>query len=185
MLTAKATMDDKIAGLEIGADDYIMKPFEAGELKARITNLLNQRKRLHEHYRAYGLVGIEEEKITPVDQKFLRRAADIVSEHLADTSFGVEAFAAQMAVSRSLLCRKLDALLGESPNELIKRIRLSKAAKLLEAKAGNVSEIALEVGFSSPSYFAECFRKQFGCTPMQFHHNRQTPSPDTAEPGPK
>ena len=74
MLTAKATMEDKISGLEIGADEYIMKPFEAEELKARIKNLLEQRKRLHEHFRKYGLVEIEEKNITSVDQKFLQKA---------------------------------------------------------------------------------------------------------------
>ena len=71
MLTAKATMNDKINGLEIGADEYIMKPFEASELIARIKNLLEQRKRLHEHFRKHGLFEIEEQNITSLDQKFI------------------------------------------------------------------------------------------------------------------
>jgi len=173
MLTAKATTKDKISGLEIGADDYIMKPFEADELKARIKNLLEQRKRLHEHFRKYGLVesakGGEEKNITPCDQKFVRKAVEVINEHISDTSFGVEMLADDMAVSRSLLLKKIEVLVGESPNELIRRIRLDKAANLLKHNSGNISEIALEVGFTNPSYFAEAFKKQFGVPPSQYH----------------
>ncbi len=168
MLTAKATTQDKVSGLEIGADDYIMKPFEEAELKARIKNLIEQRKRLQEHFRKYGLVEIEEKNITPVDQKFLQKVLAIINEHLSDTSFGVETLADSMAVSRSLLLKKVNALIGESPSEFIKRTRLNKAARLIEKNSGNISEIALEVGFSNPSYFAECFKKQFGVAPSQY-----------------
>jgi signal transduction histidine kinase/AraC-like DNA-binding protein len=169
MLTAKATMEDKISGLELGADEYIMKPFEASELKARIKNLIEQRKRLHEHFRKYGFAEIDAENITPVDQQFLRKATDIISKNISDTSFGVEVLAESLAVSRSLLVKKVEALFGEAPNELIRRIRLNRAAKLIERKIGNVSQVALEVGFNNPSYFAECFKKQFGVKPSQYH----------------
>jgi AraC-like DNA-binding protein len=76
-----------------------------------------------------------------------------------------------MAVSRSLLFKKVTALIGESPSEFIKRTRLNKAARLIEKNHGNISEIALEVGFCNPSYFAECFKKQFGIAPSQYKHN--------------
>ena len=169
MLTAKATMQDKINGLETGADDYIMKPFEAEELKARIKNLLDQRKRLHEHFRMYGLANIDEKSITSLDQKFLQKAIDVVSKNISDTTFGVEVLAEGLSISRSLLLKKTEALFGESPNELIRRVRLNKAARLIERNFGNISEIALEVGFSNPSYFAECFKKQFGVVPSQYY----------------
>ena len=172
MLTAKATMQDKISGLEIGADDYIMKPFEASELKARIKNLLVQRKRLHEHFRKYGLVDIEEKNVTPCDQKFLQKAVSIINEHISDSTFGVEVLAENMSVGRSLLLKKMEELIGESPNELIRRVRLDKAANLLKQNSGNISEIALEVGFSNPSYFAEAFKKQFGVSPSQYHNKK-------------
>jgi signal transduction histidine kinase/DNA-binding response OmpR family regulator len=168
MLTAKATIEDKISGLEFGADDYIMKPFDAPELKARIKNLLEQRKRLHDHFRKYGLVDTEVTTFTPADQMFLRKAVDLISKHISDPQLSVQSLAESIGMSRSLLVRKTEALFGEPPNELIRRIRLNKAAKLLERKIGNVSEIALEVGFNNPSYFAECFKKQFGVTPSQF-----------------
>lgn len=169
LLTAKAGIQDKIEGLETGADDYIMKPFEAEELKVRIKNLIEQRKRIHEHFRKHGLFEIETNNITPVDQIFLQRTAAIINENIADPSFGVETLANKMAVSRSLLLKKLESLVGESPNDLIKRTRLNKAAKLIENKFGNILEIALEVGYNNPSYFAECFKKQFGISPSQYH----------------
>lgn len=169
ILTAKATMNDKLNGLEIGADDYIMKPFEAEELKARIKNLLEQRQRLHEHFRRYGLVDIEDKKITSVDRKFIQQAVEIINKNISDTLFGVEKFAEDMAISKSLLFKKTSSLIGIPPIELIKRTRLNKAAKLIENNSGNISEIALEVGFNNPSYFTECFKKQFGVIPSQYH----------------
>jgi signal transduction histidine kinase/DNA-binding response OmpR family regulator len=170
LLTAKATINDKIEGLQTGADDYIMKPFEEAELKARINNLLEQRERIHKHFQKYEVI-IEEEKITSLDQRFLKQTLSLINEHISDNNFSVEELAQSLAVSRSLLHKKLVILLGEAPREVIKRIRLNKAAKLIKQKSGNISEIALEVGFNNPSYFAECFQKQFGFNPSQYHHN--------------
>jgi DNA-binding response OmpR family regulator len=172
MLTAKATVEDKISGLELGADSYIMKPFDALELKARIKNLLEQRNRLHDHFRKYGLVDSEVTTFTPADQMFLRKAVDLISKNISDPQFSVQLLSENLGMSRSLLVKKTEALFGDPPVELIRRIRLNKAAKLLERKIGNVSEIAIEVGFNNPSYFAECFKKQFGVTPSQFQQNK-------------
>ena len=169
MLTAKATMQDKINGLDIGADEYIMKPFDAEELRARIKNLLEQRKRLHDHFNKYGFVDPDKKNITSADQKFLTKVVKIIDENIPDTSFGVEVLAEKIAVSHSLLYKKVNSLTGTSPSELIKKLRLTKAAKLIESDTGNISEIALEVGFNNPSYFAECFRNQFGIPPNQYH----------------
>ena len=170
LLTAKTTLDDKVEGLQTGADDYIVKPFESEELKARIKNLLEQRRRIHEHFQKFEII-IDKEKITSIDQKFLQQTLALINEHLSDSNFSVEELAENLAVSRSLLHKKLVVLLGEPPREVIKRIRLNKAAKLIEQKSGNISEIALEVGFNNPSYFAECFQKQFGFNPSQYHND--------------
>ena len=171
LLTAKTTLRDKLEGLETGADDYIMKPFEASELKARIKNLLEQRKRLHEHFKKFGLLEIEEKKLLSIDQQFLEKALDTINENITDPYFNVESFAEKMAVSRSLLYKKLVSLTGDSPVELIKRIRLNKAAALIEKNYGNITDISFAVGFSNPSYFTECFKNQFGIPPTMYHQN--------------
>ncbi len=174
LLTAKAAKEDKLEGYETGADDYIMKPFDTDELKARIKNLLEQRKRLHEHFQKEGIVGLDQTRIASVDKKFLHRAYEIISQNISNESFSVEVFAKNLTVSKSLLHKKITALTGEPPVEFIRRVRLNKAANLIESKFGNLSEIALEVGFSNPAYFSECFKKQFGVPPSQYQSNNKT-----------
>ena len=171
LLTAKAASRDRIEGFETGADEYITKPFEPEELRARIRNLIEQRKRLHEHFRRNGIVGFDDSKLLSIDKQFLRKIFHIITENIASLSFSVESLAEMAAVSRSLLHKKVVSLTGESPVELIRRMRLTSAAELITKNAGNVSEIALEVGFANPSYFSECFKKQFGVSPSQYAHN--------------
>ena len=171
LLTAKAAGEDKIEGLETGADDYIMKPFDAMELKVRIKNLIEQRKKLREHFLKESSFSLDNKNVTSVDRKFLEKSIKIINDHISDSLFGVELFASELALSRVTLYKKLVALIGEPPGELIKRIRLGKAAELIKKKAGNISEIALEVGFNNPAYFSECFKKQFGVNPSQYHQN--------------
>jgi len=168
LLTAKATMNDKLNGLEIGADDYIMKPFEPGELKARIKNLIEQRNRIHEYFRRKGIVELNQVKITSIDKKLLQKTFEIINDNISNPSFSVETLAENLTLSRYVLYKKIVSLIGESPVELIKRVRLLKAAGLIENKFGNLSEIALEVGFNNPAYFSECFKKQFGVPPSQY-----------------
>ena len=167
LLTAKAAKEDKLEGYETGADEYIMKPFEPDELKARIKNLIEQRKRLHEHFRKQGLAGADQQKITSVDKKFLQKCLDVIKKHLSDSLFSVEMLAEELAMSRSVLQRKIQSLTGESPGELIRQIRLNKAVELIKHRFGNLSEIALEVGYNNPAHFSEAFKKHFGTTPSQ------------------
>jgi signal transduction histidine kinase/ligand-binding sensor domain-containing protein/DNA-binding response OmpR family regulator len=175
LLTARASTENRIEGLETGADDFITKPFDIDELQARIRNLINNRKQLRKRY--LKETGIESlvmseastlNQLVSLEQKFIYRAKTIVEKHLSDESFDIPLFSDEMHLSRTQLHRKLSALVGQSASEFIRSIRLSHAARLLEHRTGNISEIALEVGFSNPAYFSECFKKQFGLLPSQY-----------------
>jgi signal transduction histidine kinase/ligand-binding sensor domain-containing protein/CheY-like chemotaxis protein len=168
LLTAKATDKDKIVGYETGADDYIMKPFDSGVLKVRIKNLIDQRRKLREQFRKEGLIEIEDKEITSIDKKFLQNVLQTINKYLSDTSFGVEMLANEISMSRRNLDRKLVSLTGDPPSDLIRRVRLTQAAKLIAQKFGNISEIAMEVGFSNPAYFSKCFSEQFGLSPSEY-----------------
>ncbi len=171
LLTAKASGEDKIEGLKIGADDYIKKPFNAEELEVRIKNLIEQRRKLRKYFKSQGVFEVDVDSITAVDKKFLHKASTIIENNLSDPDLNVERLARELAMSRTQLFRKFTALYNESPNAFIKRIRLSKAAILIEKGYGNISEIALEVGFTNPAYFARCFKQHFMKTPSEYEKN--------------
>jgi YesN/AraC family two-component response regulator len=174
MLTAKATSKDKIDGYKTGADDYIMKPFDEQELRARINNLIQQRERLREHFKKEGIFQLNDAGVTSTDKTFLNKALDIINKHISDETFSVDLFAEEIAMSRSQLRRKLVALIGKSPGDLIRSIRLTKAAKLLEQHFGNISEIAAEVGFNNPANFAHSFKSYFGVSPSEYLNSKKT-----------
>jgi AraC-like DNA-binding protein len=145
-----------------------MKPFEPDELSARIKNLIEQRRRLHEHFQKKGIFEFEQTNITSIDKKFLKKSFDIINKHISDSAFSVELLAEGLAISRSGLQKKIQSLIGETPGDLIRRVRFNKAAELIKLKFGNLSEIALEVGYNNPAHFSEAFKRQFGITPSQF-----------------
>ncbi|MCW8809678.1 MAG: ATP-binding protein, partial [Ignavibacteriaceae bacterium] len=124
LLTARAASEDKIEGYKTGADAYIMKPFDTNELKARIKNLLEQRKRIQQHFQRKGIFDLDKPGVTSVDKKFLRKAFDTITQNISDPIFSVESFAENMAISRYVLYKKIVSLTGETPVELIRRIRL-------------------------------------------------------------
>lgn len=170
MLTAKASLDDRIEGLETGADDFLTKPFDPQELKVRINNLILQRKKLREHYaKEFNLQRItDSENLISIDERFLQKAKRIAEEKMSDPDFTIEAFAGLMAMSRVQLHRKIKALLNLSSSEFIRNLRLNRAAILLKAKKGNVTEVAFEVGFNNLSWFSKCFHEQFGVLPSEY-----------------
>ncbi len=172
LLTAKASDQYKIEGLQIGADDYMMKPFDALELQVRVRNLIEQRKRLREHFKKEGIFEIRDEKLTLIDKQFLKKGIEIINLNLSNNSFSVEVFAEKIAMSRSQLHRKLIAVIDESPGGLIRRIRMTTAAKLIKQKFGNISEIALEVGYNNPANFTRSFTKQFGISPSEYQNKK-------------
>lgn len=181
LLTARASVEHRIEGLEGGADDYLAKPFHARELLARVQNLLTLRRRLRERLAA-GAVPSAEPAVaaapppatllqpTPItaestDAQFLGRLRRTVEEHLGEEDFGVLALADAMAMDRSSLYRRLMDTTGEGIEAMLRRFRLERAAQLLDSRAGNVGEIAYAVGFKSVSHFCKTFRDRFGVSP--------------------
>lgn len=166
MLTARAEQTDKLEGLKSGADDYLVKPFVATELKVRIDNLVAQRRKLQDYYRnSLSAFAPPVPEAESMDAAFLRKTREAIETNLDDETFSVVELARKVGLSRSQLHRKLTALTGHSPNELIRIMRLEAARLLLEKKAGTASEIAFRCGFSSPAYFSKCFKDHFGLAP--------------------
>lgn len=167
LLTAKAGVENRIAGLETGADAYVPKPFSSDELHARIRNLIDGRKKLKEKYSRSLLVKPDVVAEPSMEEKFLMRVKKVVEEHLDDENFSVEELSKKVGMSRAQLHRKLIALTGKSASRFVRNYRLEHAYQLLEKKVGTVSEIAYRVGYSSPAYFTKCFTEDFGISPSQ------------------
>ncbi|MCB0547038.1 MAG: response regulator [Phaeodactylibacter sp.] len=167
MLTAKAERSDRLEGLETGADDYLIKPFDAEELQARVRNLIEQRRRLRDRFTRESLLSPQNIASTSVDERFLARLMEAIEERIDDEGLSVEGLSREVGMSRSQLHRKVTALTGKSPNVLLRTFRLQRARQLLEQQAGNTTEVAFMVGFSSLAYFSKCFKEEFGLTPTE------------------
>ncbi len=165
LLTAKATAEEKLTGLETGADAYVLKPFRAKELLVQVKNLIELRRNLRDRFTGAGMLASGEAAATTVDRQFIRRLQEIVTTDLEDEDFGVETLTQEIGMSQPQLWRKLSALTGQSPSQFIRSVRLEYAKQLLQENSGNVSEIAFAAGFKNLSYFSRCFREKFGNPP--------------------
>lgn len=146
LLTAKAGVENRITGLETGADGYVPKPFSSDELHARVKNLISGRKKLKEKFSRSLLVKPETVSEPSMEEKFLMRVKKVVDEHLDDENFSVEELSKKVGMSRAQLHRKLIALTGVSASRFVRNYRLEHAYSLLQNKVGTVSEIAYRVG---------------------------------------
>ncbi|MFC2493667.1 MAG: substrate-binding domain-containing protein [Prevotella sp.] len=165
LLTAQTLDEQRIAGYEHGADAYITKPFSAPLLLARIHNLLQSRKQLKQVFG--GADELAKEEISTPDKEFVSKIRSEIHRNISNNDFGVEQLGAAVDLSRVQLYRKVKVLTGLSPVELIRATRVNRARKLIEGGATSVSEVAYQVGFTSPSYFTKCFKDQFGISPME------------------
>jgi signal transduction histidine kinase/ligand-binding sensor domain-containing protein/DNA-binding response OmpR family regulator len=168
LLTAKVEAEDKLEGLESGADDYISKPFDFRILVSRIENLINSREQLRQTYQT--MIGINPEKIevSSLDEKFIKKALQAVEDRISDADFTVEDLSREVGMSRVSLYKKLMSLTKKSPVEFIRIIRLKRAADLLENSQLSVSEIAYQVGFNSPRYFSRYFKEFYNELPSEY-----------------
>jgi DNA-binding response OmpR family regulator/two-component sensor histidine kinase len=169
LLTAKSDKDSKLQGLGLGADDYLIKPFDSEELLARIKNLIETRRFLQEKFGSGTTIlqKPEKEKLSCLDEQFLSRVMMVIDEHLAEENFSIEEFGKDVGMSRSQVHRKLKALTGKSTSIYLRTVRLAKAKEMIEQKKGTISEISYWVGFASPAYFSRCFKEEFGYTPSE------------------
>jgi signal transduction histidine kinase/DNA-binding response OmpR family regulator len=169
MLTARAGRDNKIEGLETGADDYLTKPFDGRELQVRIKNLIEQRRRLREIFSGKDKgVDPREITVTSVDQRFLEQLLELLESEHANPDFGVPQMQQELAMSKTQLHRKLKALTNEAPGELLRNFRVKRAAQLLRQNEDSVTQIAYKVGFNNISYFAKCFKELYGVPPSVY-----------------
>ncbi|MFK8160993.1 MAG: ATP-binding protein [Lewinella sp.] len=171
LLTAKAGREEKLEGLETGADDYLTKPFDAQELELRVANLIRLREQLRQRFAIAISIRPSEIVTNSLDQTFLENALAVVETNIGNEDFNIDAFAGEVGMSRPNLNRKLRALVNQSSNQFIQSIRLQRAADMLRQKVGNVGEIAFQTGFRSTAYFVKCFGDHYGVTPGNFVDN--------------
>ena len=189
MVTAKTTELDKVKGLDLGADDYITKPFSATYLKARVKNLLAQRQKLQTLYRqnlmqAGAVAAVADEQsignvqdnpqtdksaaMSPNDRKFMDKLVGLMEQNMDNGELVVDDLVRELAVSRSVFFKKLKTLTGLAPIEFIKEMRIKRATQLIETGEFNMTQISYMVGINDPRYFSKCFKAQVGMTPTEY-----------------
>ena len=167
MLTARGGPDAVVRGMQAGADDYLAKPFDSAELAARIAGLIASRRRLRQRLAEHAKQGVEAQ-VEQTEDPFVGKARAVLVENFTEPGFSVRDWADLMHMDRTTLFRKFKAVVGRSPDEALREMRLQRAAELLRAKAGNVAEVADAVGFASVSAFSRRFRERFGDSPAGY-----------------
>ncbi|UCH95422.1 MAG: response regulator [Candidatus Aminicenantes bacterium] len=168
LLTAKASEESMARGLETGADDYITKPFNTKLLCLRIKNLVDLRRQLQLKIQRQKQLLPAEIPVSSLDEKFLKEFQELIEKNLSDPEFTAEKLSKKLYMGRATLYRKIQALTGEPPRQFIQSYRLERAAQLLKANFGNITEVAFEVGFSSSAHFTKCFKEKFHQLPSTY-----------------
>lgn len=165
LLTARSLSEQREEGYGTGADSYLTKPFSGSVLLARVDNLLRSRTMLRSLFSGDKKEEAAEEQLGTRDQTFINRLRDSIRQNMGDSDFTVERLGEEVGLSRVQLYRKVKALTGQTPVDLLKKARLERARLLVEKTDKSISEIAYEVGFTAPSYFNKCFKDEFGVSP--------------------
>ncbi len=182
LVTAKSLTSQKIEGIRMGADVYLTKPFEVELLEASIDHLLKRKQELSNYFNSEIITqpSLKNTKEN-VDDKFIRKVVNIIEANIANPALSVEMLSEEIGMSPTHLYRKLKSLTHFSAKEIIKKYRIKKASLLLKNKEGNISEIMYEVGFSNLSYFAKCFKTEFGLTPKEYQQKESKHTVDISE----
>ena len=170
LLTARTTDVSRIEGLQLGADDYLTKPFNIEVLRLRVKKFIEWEQNNHQQFRQKMNIEPSEITITPLDEQFIKKAIALVEQNISNSDFSVEMLAAEVAMSRSTLYKKLMAITGQGPAEFIRTIRIKRGRALLETSQMQVTEIAYAVGFSTVKSFTMNFKAEYGITPSEFLH---------------
>lgn len=173
LLSAKTDTGSKIEGLEYGADAYIEKPFSPEHLKAQVASLFRRRRELHDIYAKMPVSQIRSMVQSRRDGEFLDACRNVIVTNMSNSNLSVDFLAAEMGLSRTAIFKKLKALTGMTPNDFMKTIRLDEACRMLVEGKYSITEIGFVTGFSSSSYFAKCFVKQFGVLPSEYLQNAE------------
>jgi len=173
LLTAKATVEARIAGLKRGADTYLAKPFHEEELLVWVEQLINRKKLLQARYANLLVKAPQADHSIPaealvLEDAFVIKFKKVLEENYSDPEMSVETLSAKTGMSRAQLYRKLSSLTGRSVTEHLNTIRLEKAKELLKAGGLNISEVAYQVGYNDPKYFGRIFSEAFGQSPSEF-----------------
>ena len=168
LLTALHSKEHEIEGLTLGADDYITKPFDIAILQTKIENMLQLRRSLKEKYTSQIILKPSELTITSPDERFLRKAIEVVEKNISNSELDIEHFASEVGVSRMQLYRKFSALTNMTVKEFIRHIRLQRAAQLLLEKKMSVTEVAYAIGFRDISHFRKSFHREFGMSASEY-----------------
>ncbi len=167
-LTAKSSASEQIKGLQLGAVDYILKPFSMEALNLKITNTIAFRENIHKKLKTEKLLEPDKIELSSLDDQLIKDSVEAINNNLDDPSFDVEKFSEIIGLSSNQAYRKIKALTGQTVKEFIRNQRLKTAASLLLQNKRSISEIIYMVGFSSPSYFSKCFKEYYNCTPKQY-----------------
>lgn len=174
LLTARSLSEQREEGYGTGADSYLTKPFTGSLLLARIDNLIHSRTLLRSLFSGNSKEEEkEEEMLGAQDQTFVTKLREVIRDNMGDSDFSVERIGEEIGLSRVQLYRKVKALTGQTPVELLRKARLERGRRLIEKTEKSVSEIAYEVGFTSPSYFNKCFKDEFGISPGAMREKTQ------------
>lgn len=168
LLTANDNIDNKRLGYKEGADAYIAKPFDWEILLLRINNLLKQKDQRIQTFNNTADINPESITTSLLDEQFIKKAIDIIDKNLSNSEYSIEDFGKDLCMSRASVHRKIKSITGSTPTEFIKSIRLKRAAELLKQGLFNVNEVAYTVGFGTPSYFTQSFKKMFGVLPNKY-----------------
>ena len=168
LLTAKSEDTDKILGLNVGADDYITKPFNMEVLKLRINKIIEMNVKRQEIFNQEIKIEPSRITITPLDRQLVEKAIQIVEDNISETEFSVEELASSLNISRSYFYKKMIKITGKKPIEFIRTIRMKRAQQLLTESQMQVSEIAYTLGYNSPKVFSKHFKDEFNISPSEF-----------------